>query len=136
LLPQVPVPEDFEEQLWLRRALHELPTVPVPETFEKELWKRIHVERRKAFVRRGAFLVIAFVVLLGGGIGLWYLHRPPSPLVAPPLRQLEQIEPLTVSIDQRFFVISPRQHHAHPTPSTQLRSPIPGGDVPLPPPEE
>jgi hypothetical protein len=45
LLPEVPVPEDFEQQLWLRRILRELPEAPVPETFEAELLQRLSSER-------------------------------------------------------------------------------------------
>ncbi|MEN3026120.1 MAG: hypothetical protein ABDH31_00225 [Chlorobiota bacterium] len=132
LLPEVPVPQEFELELWLRRALRELPTAPVPQTFEQNLWTRIRHERRQAIFRRTLGILAVTLGLLGGGLGLWHLLTPTPPSQAP-LQSVSTIAPLIVpevkAVSSRALSkSSPKLRHS-PTP---LR----GAEIPLPPPED
>ncbi len=136
LLPSVPVPEDFEYQLWLRRALRQLPIAPVSETFEETLLQRLRAEQHVAAWRRGAFLSLLAVALVSGTLALWRFFHPPAP--AAPLRPIEYVAPLVVTADQRFTLL-PQPSHTYTTRSVRRLpspTPVPGGTVPLPPPEE
>ncbi|GBD06952.1 hypothetical protein HRbin21_00761 [bacterium HR21] len=134
-LPPVPVPQDFEERLWLRRMLQALPIPTVPDHFEERLWERLHRESQKAFLRRLGLLSL-FVLALGGSVaGVWHFLQKSREFPAAPLRPVVQIEPLTVPVTP-----------PSPTPSLPGRTstappqspaaPITGGTHPLPPPEE
>ncbi len=133
LVPSVPVPEDFEEQLWLRRMLRELPSAPVPDGFEEMLWNRIRTEQRRTVWKR-SLLLLSLVLTLGGAIGIWQLLTPPTPN-SPPLRQPLVIAPLTVSPDTRFTAKATPPERPALQRHREL-SPIPGGTTPMLPPEE
>lgn len=134
LLPPVPVPEDFEYQLWLRRALRQLPTVSVPEAFEETLLQRLRAEQGLTAWRRGALLSLLVAVLVSSMLGLWHFLQPPVPLT--PFRSPVHSDPIIVTADQRFTA-PPQRPPLHITGSARRSSsPVPGGIVPLPPPEE
>jgi len=130
LLPEVPVPENFEEQLWLRRMLRELPAAPVPDTFEEELWRTIRRHGRRLWWKRLA-LVSLLLVLGGAAIGVWQLRKSPS--ISAPLRSVTQIEPLSVPADSRFL---PSPSVPAPRRAQQPATPVRGGQQPLVPPED
>jgi hypothetical protein len=135
LLPEVPVPEDFEQQLWLRRILRELPEAPVPETFEAELLQRLSSERPAPSWRRW---VVAAALLLSGSLALWYLLRPGDAPSSAPFRTPEAIPPVVVEPDARFVL--PTKPVQPPPPSQRRELPAPairkGENRFLPPPEE
>ncbi len=135
LLPEVPVPEDFEQQLWLRRILRELPEPPVPETFEAELLQRLSPEHPAPSWRRWA---VAVALLLSGSLALWYLLRPGDAPSSAPFRTLETIPPVVAEPDARFIL--PTKPLQPPPPSHRRELPTPairkGENRFLPPPEE
>jgi|GEM_PF-1300981 len=135
LLPEVPVPEDFEQQLWLRHILQELPEPPVPETFEAELLQRLSSERPASSWRRW---VVAAALLLSGSLALWYLLRPDDTPLSAPFRTLETIPPVLVEPDARFVLPTtplppPSSSHRRELPTSAIRK---GENRFLPPPEE
>ncbi len=135
LLPEIPLPEGFEQQLWLRRILRELPQPPVPETFEAELLQRLSSERPASSWRRW---VVAAALLLSGSLVLWYLLRPGDAPLSAPFRTLETIPPVVVEPDARFVL--PTKPLQPPPPSHRRERPTPairkGENRLLPPPEE
>lgn len=135
LLPSVPVPEDFEETLWLRRTLQSLPTLAVPEDFEEALWRRLRAERRKVLLRRLGLLL--GLTLGGGSAAVWYFLHQPSESPQAPLRPVVQIEPLTFpSSSPTLAPQSPRLPKALGKRPSAPPEPTAGGTTPLTPPDE
>jgi len=136
-LSSVPVPEDFELQLWIRRALRELPSVHIPDTFEEALWQRIHAEQQINSWRHGLAISVLLTALWGGILGLWPASRSSTSVTqTAPLRGVVVTEPLLIPADQRFIEIPPQPPRKPSLQPQRSLMPIPGGTNPLPPPEE